>query len=327
MIRQCASTILLLAAAAIVAGCDDGIQAGSPWQPDTGDDDDDTGSAPDSDSDSDTGTAPDDPTASLAGTWGMLLDVSVLQGGLPILGSSPVESRNWYLVEATPDGDGGLVTSERLCAVQLIPETWVNHPVVPPAFVEHVAPLERRIGVGDGSHDTAWVSDRVCEVRGARLCDPAVDPLPGPDQGADGAAGCDEPCDGAACDQDEDGMPGMTTWLTGFYNCAVHATHRWCSRLEGVAKDEDAISGLVTGLASEQVVLGSSSTFCQTGSTVAVPDPCAARQYFEMVRLPENAACEDVLALTGCDEDAAACAADPALPLDPRGDAFDEPCP
>jgi hypothetical protein len=322
------STAILFFPAVVLAaaGCDDGVQGGSPWPSDLSGDDDDTGAAADTDSGIDTGTATDDPPAKLAGTWGMLLHVSVIQGGLPILGSSPVESRNWYLVEAEAeaDADGGLVTSERLCAVQLVPDTWVNHPVVPAAFVEHLPPLERRVSPGGG---VAWVSDLVCEVRGARLCDPAHDPLPAPGQDGDGPAGCGEPCDGAACDQDEDGFPGMTTWLTGFYNCAVHAAHRWCSRLEGAVEDDDAISGLVTGFVSEQVVLGASSDFCQVGSAAAVPDPCAARQYFEMVRLPQNAGCEDVMALTGCDEDPAACAEDPAAPLDPHGDAFDEPCP
>jgi hypothetical protein len=320
--QQEMSALSLIAALALFAGCVDGTQGTPGWDPDADVDGEGTGEL-------DTGTgdppeAPDVPAAPLAGRWGMLLDVAVLQGGLPLLGSSPVESRNWYLVQATPDGDGGLVTSERLCAVQLVPDTWVNRPVVPPAFVEHVAPLERRVSLGDG---LGWLSDRVCEVRGARLCDPDHDPLPEAGGEPGGAEACDLACDGAACDQDQDGMPGMTTWLTGFYNCAVHAAHRWCSRLEGAAEDDDTISGLVTGLVSEQVVLGASSTFCQAGSAVAVPDPCAARQYFEMVRLPANAGCEDVMALTACDDDPEGCAKTADLPLDPRGDSFGDPCP
>ncbi len=329
MVRVLASIIPVLAVCLMAAACEDGFQGGSPWPPEiSGDDDDGAGGAGiDTETGNDTGFEPDTTPGSLAGSWGMLLDVSVIQGGLPILGSNPVESRNWYLVEAAPDGDGGLVTSERLCAVQLVPDTWVNRPVVPQAFVEHVAPLERRVSVGDGVHGLAWVSDRVCEVRGARLCDAEHDPLPSPGGEAGAAAACDAACDGAACDQDEDGMPGMTTWLTGFYNCAVHAAHRWCSGLDGVVEDKDTIAGLVTGLASEQVVLGSNSTFCEVGPAVAVPDPCAARQYFEMVRLPEGASCADVMDLTACNEDPEGCAAAPSLPLDPHGDAFGDPCP
>jgi hypothetical protein len=316
------------ALAVMAAGCDDGVQGGAPWSPGLDEGDDGTDPGGDADTEADVGTDVDtgtgEPPVDLSGTWAMLLDVSVIQGGLPILGSSPVESRNWYLVEAAPDGDGGLVTSERLCSVQLVPDTWADRPVVPPAFVEHLSPLVRHVSPGKGA---SWISDRVCEVRGARLCDPAEDLLPGPDQAAGGGTGCDEPCDGAACDQDEDVEPGMTTLLTGFFSCAIHAVHRWCSRLEGAAEDEDTVSGLVTGFSSEQVVLGASSSFCQTGAAVAVPDPCAARQYFEMVRLPAGASCDDVLELTGCDEDPEGCAQAPALPLDPRGEDDFDACP
>jgi hypothetical protein len=322
------SIIVAGALAAAAAGCEDGVQGGGPCFPEAGDgiDADSDGDA-DADADADADTETGDPAASLAGTWGMLLSVSVLQGGVPILGSSEVESRNWYLVEAAPDGDGGLHTSERLCGVQLVPDTWVNRPVVPRAFIEHLPPLERRVDLGGGDPGPAWITDRVCEVRGARLCDAEHDPLPDPEQAAGDPEGCDAPCDGAACDQDQDGMPGVTTWLTGFYNCSIYAAHRWCSRLEGAAGDEDTIAGRVTGLLSEQVVLGASSSFCQAGSAVAVPDPCAARQYFEMVRLPAGASCEDVMELTACDEDPEACGATPTLPLDPRGTEAFASCP
>jgi len=323
MNRLFAVLVVPITAVMVFAGCEDGVQ-GSPFSPAA------EGDQGDGDEPADDAADPGDPVLpeepGLAGTFGMLLDVSVLQGGLPLLGGSPVESRNWYLVQAVPDGAGGLVTSERLCAVQLVPDTWVASPVVPKAFVEHLVPLRREVILVEGEQGTAWITDRVCEVRGARLCDPEHDPLPGPDSIPDGPASCDDPCDGAACDQDGDGMPGMTTWLVGFYNCAIYSAHRWCSRLEGFADGEDRISGLVKDFSSEQVVLGASSGFCEAGTAVAVPDPCAARHYFEMVRLPQDADCDDVMALTGCDEDPAGCAANPTLPLDPRGPAAGDPC-
>lgn len=270
------------------------------------------------------------PGSGLVGTWGQLVNISVVQSGVPLLGSSWVASRNWQLVEITTDGAGNLTASERLCTVRLKLGTWVDQSIVPQTFVDHLEPLERHVSVETDEPGSPWVSDQVIEVRGANLCDGDCDPeinfncdrLPsnGSADGPDDANSCDQSCGSGHCDQDEDGHPGMTTILSGMFNCELYVAQRWGAAFDGEIVDDDTIAGTVVDHFSEQSLLASSSPFCSAAETEAAPFDCPEQQYFKMVRLPDGATCEDVLELTDCDEDEATCDTNAALPLDPRND-------
>jgi hypothetical protein len=287
---------------------------------------------------SDTDTAEDGPVtgpgAGLVGTWGQLLNVTVLQSGVPLIGSSWAAARNWYLVEVTTDGHGHLTATEKLCAVKIKLDTWVDRSIVPQAFVDHTEPLERHLTVESDAPGTPWISDQSIEVRGANLCDGQCDPewsascdrLPqsGSAQGSDDAPTCDQSCTGSQCDQDQDGHPGMTMILSGMFNCELYVAQRWGSALFGEVVDDDTIAGAVVGYFSEQSLLASSSPFCQTGDAESVPEDCAEHQYFKMVRLPAGATCVDVLELTDCDDDEETCDTNEVLPLDPQNDQPDD---
>ena len=270
------------------------------------------------------------PGAGLVGAWGQLINVSLVQGGVPLLGSSWVASRNWQLVEITTDGEGNLTATERLCAVKLKLGTWVDQSIVPQGFIDHLEPLERHVSLDDDEPGTQWISDQVIEVRGANLCNGVCDPelsyncdrLPpnGSADGPDDAISCEQSCGSGHCDQDEDGHPGMTTILSGMFNCELYVAQRWGAAFEGEIVDDDTIAGAVVDHFSEQSLLASSSPFCTAGETEAAPVDCPEQQYFKLVRLPDGATCEDVLDLTDCDEDEATCDTNEALPLDPRND-------
>ncbi|MBW2276022.1 MAG: hypothetical protein JRF63_00940, partial [Deltaproteobacteria bacterium] len=228
------------------------------------------------------------------------------------------------------DGQGNLTSTERLCAVKLKLGTWVDRSIVPQGFVDHLEPLERHVTVETDEPGGSWVSDQVIEVRGANLCNGECDPdfslgcdrLPanGSAEGPDDAVSCEQDCDAAHCDQDDDGHPGMTTILSGMFNCELYVAQRWGAALDGEIVDEDTIAGDVVDHFSEQSLLASSSPFCEAGEPEAAPEDCPGHQYFKMVRLADGATCVDVLELTDCDEDEATCDVNLALPLDPKND-------
>jgi len=293
--------------------------------PDEPDDFDETdGDTPDD------GDPPEGPGAGLVGTWGQLVNVAVIQSGVPLLGSSWAASRNWYLVEVTTDGQGNLTTTERVCAIKLKLGTWVDRSIVPQGFIDHLEPLERQVSVETDEPGGPWISDQVIEVRGANLChgecDPEIDfacdrlPANGSAAGLDDAPSCDQDCEGSHCDQDEDGHPGMTTILSGMFNCELYVAQRWGAALDGEIVDEDTIAGAVVDQFSEQSLLASSSPFCNASEPDAAVADCPEQQYFKMVRLPDDATCVDVLELTDCDEDEATCDTNQVLPLDPAND-------
>lgn len=315
------------------AGCLDSVQG---YEVDPADWDDDLADEDPATDDVDETAEPGDeappvgPGAGLVGTWGQLLNLTVIQSGVPLLGSSWAASRNWYLVEVTTDGQGNLTATEQLCAVKLKLDTWVDQSIVPEGFVEAAEILERQVAVESDEPGTPWVSGQVIEVRGADLCNGQCDPelslscdrLPasGSAEGPEDAPPCDGECGGSHCDQDEDGRPGMTTILSGMYNCELYVAQRWGAAFDGEIIDEDTIGGAVSDHFSEQSVLASSSPFCSVGDPVSAPEDCPEHQYFKMVRLPHGATCTDVLQLTDCDEDEASCDTNAIQPLDPKND-------
>jgi len=317
-----------------VGGCVDSEQ-GFGYDPeqldgDQGDDENDNDGDGDGGPESTDGDPASGPGAGMVGAWGQLLSMSVIQSGVPLIGSSWAASRNWYLVEVTTDGQGNLTATERLCAIKIKLGTWVDRSVVPQGFVDSLAPLERHVSVASIEPGSPWISDQVIEVRGANLCDGECDPelslscdrLPptGSADGPDDAPSCEQGCSGSQCDQDDDDHPGMTTILSGMFNCELYVAQRWGAALAGEIIDQDTVDGAVVDNFSEQSLLASSSPFCATEDPEAVPEDCPEHQYFKMVRLPHGATCADVLALTDCDEDDTTCDVNEVLPLDPKND-------
>jgi hypothetical protein len=329
------------------AACGDDVQGGDDSGPDgDGDADTDTDSDTDADTDADADADTDTetvegPGASLVGKWAQLVNVTIIQNGIPIVNEQWVGSRNWYLVNLVSDGEGNLTAHETLCAIRLKLRgmnglNLGNQSIVPQNFVDHVKVLERHVTVDSDAPGTPWVSDIVYEVRGANLCngecdpflDQGCDPLPanGSASSASDAPSCSGACNGAQCDQDQDGLAGMTNSLVGALNCEIYASQRWWARFNGEIVDADTIAGPITDNFSEQTVLAASSFTCELGNPGTASENCPPHQYFKMVRLPGNATCADVMALTDCDEDPANCDTNTVQPLDPRNDLPTDDC-
>jgi hypothetical protein len=253
---------------------------------------------------------------------------AVARTGIPILGEQWTSSRAWQVVEIASDGAGNLTLLETPCLAKVKTGGAVRAVVeVPQATIDHMPAVERHVALASSAPETPFVSDVVWAVRGANLCDPEGDPLPTGPLDVDDSTSCDQPCGVYACDQDEDGHPGVTSHMeaAGIVNCDVYAAARGWYRLDGRIVDAVSIAGSLADRGSEQVVLAATQPLCATGSAAISDDGCAAHTYFKMVRLDGGTACADVLALTDCDEDPAACDANDALPLDPNDDTQNGP--
>jgi len=319
VLTWCALVVLVTT---LVACGDDG---GSGGATDTDvDSDTDTDSDADSDSDSDADSDSDtdaDPGAGLAGTWGVLsVTASVVDTGIPLIGEQWSSARSWGLAAITSDGDGNLTVSEQPCMAKVKLGSPASHVEVPTAGLANMDPTLRQVTVDSSEPGAAFVSEVAYSVRGANLCDEVSDPLPDPGAPVDDTTSCDLECTGSHCDEDQDGHPGVTTIVSGLLNCEVYAAARSWSVYDGEIDDADTISGAVTDHGSEQVVLTATRPLCNTQGNAAEHDGCPPHHYFKMVRIADEGSCADVLALTDCDEDEAACDGNDALPLDPNLD-------
>ncbi len=341
------AAVWIAAVAAVGCGEDvqgeDGFDGGPDADADAdADTDTDSDADADGDSDGDADGGPDSgPGAELLGKWGELVNVTIVQTGIPIVQEQWVASRNWYLVELESDGEGNLTAHEHLCAIKIKLRGMGgldlgNKSIVPQNFIDSIPPLERHVSVDSAEPGTPWVSETVYEVRGANLCngecnpfeDAECDPLPanGSASGPDQSVSCAQDCDGECCDQDQDGHPGMTNTLSGALNCDVYVTQRWWAGFDGEIVDENTIAGSVVDNFSEQTAVGASKWVCETGDPGTVGEDCPPHQYFKMVRLGDDATCQDVLELTDCDEDDSNCDTNDELPLDPKDDRPSDDC-
>lgn len=257
------------------------------------------------------------------GRWAMLINAASKQIRVPLLKSQITIARQYFLVEARSDKKNTVTTSEKLCDTQIKLETWLNKAIVPRAFSRSIPPIERHVEVVSTAPGTPWKSDDVWDVRGAVLEDIQNDQLP-----AGGSAERNEsiPCDeapwGSHCDQDEDGHPGLTNIMVGALNCKIYVAQRWHAQLDGEVVNADTIAGSVIGATTEQTILAATTSLCENSNlgSVSVSDVCPEVFYFKMVRLPDDATCEDVLDLTTCDEDHSKCEGDLSAPLNPKKD-------
>lgn len=260
-----------------------------------------------------------DPGAAFVGTWGELLNLPVKQVGIP--GSPPVVAvgRTYYLNTIHSDGEGNLTIEHKACRIVIKVDSIFGKMSVPNKFVDGLEPLVRQVSLSSNQPGTPFVSDDVYEVRGARLEDPETDPLPAHGSGGK-ALSCGQAPMGSECDQDNDGNPGMTNVLTGALGCKIYVAQKWNALYEGTIVDADTIAGPVTKTFSWQSLLGSDRTICESAKVenTSVIENCPAYYYFHMVRLPQNATCEDVMALTTCDENPEDCDQDATYPLNPK---------
>ncbi len=232
----------------------------------------------------------DPPSARLVGTWGFLLTSAVRTQGIPLLTKVDTVSIQHLLVQVLRDGDGVTLT-EKWCGNELRNFAEDDGPLLdlfqvvePDRAVDAIRLVQNRIDlvppIADGA---AFVTHEQLDLRGAKLTNPATDPLPSY-KALEGA-----------WDQDRDGHPGMTAKVTGALAGELYQAQRWRPTLHGTIVDADHLHGLAKG-PSDQSVLGA-STERLINDSWTTEHPHEDRSYFRAQRLKNEASCADVLRL------------------------------
>lgn len=242
--------------------------------------------------------------ATYTGVWAELETTAVRSTGLPLVPYQDTVSVLYMLTRMKQVG-GKVVKTSKLCYNQIknfkgdqILDKDVAYMLTPRAYLKNVALIEQVIEsppvLAPGA---AFETTRFWEVRGAYLDDPSdVEHLP---RRADYLA-CREQADAQACidarfyDQDGDGMVAMTTIMTGVLNVEIYSVMAWSTLLHGTVIDGDHLKGLVDFSNTQYEIDASDPNVIYETQSVVHQD--ADRSYFRMMRLRDDATCDDVLA-------------------------------
>ncbi|MBI5527635.1 MAG: hypothetical protein HY897_14985 [Deltaproteobacteria bacterium] len=234
------------------------------------------------------GGDPSKPAFAWRGVWGMIFNGAARTLGLPLVNKQDTVSCQHLLVKITPEGDG-LRFHEKWCGLEIIqfneddsPVNLIAWMVVPDLYVDSIpVRFHHAFGVPSLVPGAAFPTDRMLEIRGAKLENPETDPLPIHGNLAN------------QWDQDRDGNPGLTTTMMGVLTGEVYNAMRWWGSFEIVVVDENHFAGLAEH-GTEQTVLGSTSEVLVQDTTV-IKHPHADRSFVRAMRMDDNASCEDVL--------------------------------
>jgi hypothetical protein len=188
-----------------------------------------------------------------------------------------------FLLHDVRQSDAGLVVESRYCLVEQEPLGRVRTSLGPD-FVAAMPAWDASLTADAESEDdkAVRVADNVM-VLGARLEDPANDPLP------------TDPDDPRVTDPDGDGHPGVTVEVSGFVSGQVYLVQRLVRGFRGVVSSDGSIAGTVTGT-GDQVVIGASNAILRTFTPKFEHNPDPKRNTFVWVPVPDDSTCETVVA-------------------------------
>ena len=209
-----------------------------------------------------------------SGTYLYLLETQTITK-LPIVKDYVATTRSVSLVQLEHDGRT-LKGHGPVCSVRISGSSSLVRTEIPPAFVRSLPETQVQANLLPGPQGLRLVQPAQTIVIGARLKDPANDPLPRSD------------ADTRVFDQDRDGRPGVTVHVSGIVSGDVFVVQRSSSRLAGV-KTAEGFAGDVA-FSVEQAIVGATSPFLK-GNRAGTPNPKGS--FFRLARLPSQATCGD----------------------------------
>jgi hypothetical protein len=230
------------------------------------------------------------PASAYQGIWGMLLVSAMRVTGVPLFSSLDSVAVERVLAKATSQG-GDVTWQLKWCSIDI--QNFAEDDGPPPSLFQIVVPdanvdsvlvtTSRALGVPPLAPSAAFRTQPMIDVRGARLANPATDPLP---------THLDLT---HQWDQDRDGNPGMTVDVTGLISGRRYQAQRTLSTFDALVVDRDHLHGLFA-LHADQTSLGASDP-ALVDDAVTSQHPDADRSYFRAQRVPDTASCADVVAL------------------------------
>lgn len=222
------------------------------------------------------------PPFDLTGTWAVMQVTSDIVA-YPFVGPKTRTTTLILLVEMAQEGES-VTVRETHCLADINDGTSMVTTEIPEAFLRSLGTVERTATLTPASEGWRFSLPWPTAVYGARLSNPATDPLPL------------VPDDPRVFDQDGDGQPGITVRvrILGLISGEVYAVQRLSKLLEGRVITPNLVRGLISW-SNEQMTVGASNPFLKTDSQ-AVIDPVKERSYFVGIRVPPGTTCENLTA-------------------------------
>jgi len=225
------------------------------------------------------------PVGSLAGTWGHSTFFSTIVP-IPVLGDRPGGGGATRLVHRVWDPDKQVYVDTFIrCTNEVLPVEGTNT-IVRPQTLAKMAPTTHEVVV---DHDLGiFLSGNVIDLWGVKdLPDPLTTPLPTPDNYEK------SPQSDWMWDEDEDGNPGVTIFMRGTLTADLYVVKRNVYVFDGTIVSDDRIQGLnKTSVSESNSVKSTVGWLAGTGTAKSDPDPL--KSWFDMVRLKDDATCDDV---------------------------------
>ena len=213
-------------------------------------------------------------TNSLEGTWAQRVILSGI-ADVPVLGFQETNTVGLGLVELSKTGD--LIEYRlKICETKIQRSDDIVTTLIPEQFIESI-PYYYRTGFVDES--TIHFS-KMAEINGVRLQDPMMEMLP---------TEIDDP---RIFDQDRDGFPGVTVYVTGLISGQIYLIQRTITQLSGTIEDRK-ISGLVTWK-NDETILDSDQDLLKMGAPIT-PNIDATRSVFDLIQISTDSTCADVI--------------------------------
>lgn len=215
-------------------------------------------------------------TYQMEGTWAEWeVGASVTQA--PLIGETRtlgVALMRWVVTQTGED----LSIRQELCHLRLVSDQPLANTVVPDLFIKSVPLMEKTGRVTLEGTDHHFIMDLTPELYGVALDSPLDELLP---------TTADDP---RVIDQDGDGHPGMTVFITGVLDGAAYIVQRNLRSLDGVFVTPDRIEGLMDWT-QDQSVLGSDNQILASTPATSVTDPDPTKSRFVAIRIPADKDC------------------------------------
>ncbi|MEW5847655.1 MAG: hypothetical protein AB2A00_02535 [Myxococcota bacterium] len=228
------------------------------------------------------------PEGSLAGTWGVVIEWATVVT-VPILGDRNGGSQGSRIWKRTWDAASKTYQDEFRWCTDDIFEVEGTRSVVSDATLAKLAAVTL---TSTANHEQGeYTTNTVIDLWGVRnLPDPVETELPKKDNYQT------PPQSDWMWDEDDDGNPGVTVKLTGSISADAYLVSRSVYRLEGTVLSTDHIQGLARSQKTNQHTVKATNSLAE-GESKTRPDTSNPKaSWFDMVRLGDNATCDDVRA-------------------------------
>lgn len=248
------------------------------------------------------------PSSKLTGVYATVMSLAFTNCGFPLVNCQDSTNVHHILFKFTQDEDGSVHMEGKYCThIMWNFKVDSNDPTRDQVFDDiswMEVPTRYTLSIpfhvwnmsvtGDVGVGTKLNTDVYLEVRGALLDDPVNDPLPTKDDLTN------------AWDQDRDGLPGVTTFMSGILTGEVYNVNRAYMQgfFEVVATDADGtvtkLQGLLTTENESGVIGASKPSYIVNveGEPFADPD----RSYMRFRRVPDDTNCTNIRDIIGLEE-------------------------